>query len=61
MGTDWKDLTYKALNTFWQAAAVVFVFGDASTMKTTVMAAVAAGLAAVKTFVSEYLRSRVAS
>lgn len=56
---DWKDAAWKAANTFWQSFAVVFVASDWATAKTTFVAAVAAGLSAVKTFVSEYIKTRV--
>ncbi len=58
-----KDLLWRAANTFWQTFAAVFVlpasFADFSAWESTLVAAAAAGLSAVKTFVSEYLKSKV--
>ena len=57
-----KDLLVKAFNTFWQAFAVVFVLPinalDLSAWETTLAAAAAAGLSAVKTFVAGLLANR---
>ena len=59
---DVKDLLYRAFNTFWQAFAVVFVLPlnalDLSAWETALAAAAAAGLSAVKTFVSGLLVNR---
>ncbi len=52
------DLLWKAANTFWQTFAAVFVVTDFSSAKQVGLAAFAAGLSAVKTFVSEYLRTK---
>ena len=61
--TRWEDLLWKAANTFWQAFAVVFVLPldalDLSAWETTVAAAAAAGLSAVKTFISELIQDRM--
>ncbi len=50
-----SDLIRRAAGTFWQAFAIVFVFPldalDLSAWETTLTAAGAAGLSAVKTFV----------
>ena len=55
-----KDLAVKALNTFWQAFAVVFVLPldvlDVGAWETTIVAAAAAGLSALKTFVAGVVR-----
>ncbi len=55
----WRNLIGRALNTFWQAFTVVFVLPldalDLSAWETTVAAGAAAGLSAVKTFVSGVL------
>ena len=55
----WRNLIGRALNTFWQAFTVVFVLPldalDLSAWETTVAAAAAAGLSAVKTFVGGLL------
>ena len=56
---DWNDAAFKAVNTFWEAFAVVFVASDWTTMKVSAVAGVAAGLAAVKTFVSEFVKARI--
>ncbi len=56
---DWRDLLFRAANTFWQAFTVVFVLPldalDLSAWETTVAAAAAAGLSALKTFVGGLL------
>ena len=57
--TDWRDALWKAANTFWQAFSVVFVASDWATAKTTAVAGVAAGLAALKTFIAEYIKARL--
>ncbi len=58
-----KDLLWRAANTFWQAFTAVFVlpaaFADFSAWESAVVAGAAAGLSAVKTFVSEYIRTKV--
>ena len=58
-----RDLLWRAANTFWQAFAAVFVlpaaFTDFSAWESMIVAAAAAGLSAVKTFVGEYLRTKV--
>jgi len=63
MGTDWKDLAWKTANTFWQAFAAVFVlpaaFADFSAWESLIVASAAAGLAAVKTFVSEFIQTKL--
>jgi len=63
MNTDWQDLLWKTANTFWQAFAAVFVlpaaFADFSAWESVIVGAAAAGLAAVKTFISEFIRSKV--
>ena len=55
-----KDLAVKALNTFWQAFAVVFVLPldvlNVSAWETTIVAGTAAGLSALKTFVLGVVR-----
>ncbi len=53
------DLAWRAANTFWQTFAAVFVFTDFSSVKQVGLAAFAAGLSAVKTFVGDYLRNKV--
>ena len=58
-----QGLLWKAAHTFWQSFAAVFVlpaaFTDFSAWESVIVAAVAAGLSAVKTFVGEYLRARI--
>ena len=58
-----KDLLWRAANTFWQAFIAVFVlpvsFVDWSMWESVGVAAAAAGLSAVKTFVSEWIRTKV--
>ncbi len=57
------DLLWKAANTFWQAFSVVFVlplsFVDWSAWESVIVAAAAAGLSAVKTFVGEVIRAKI--
>lgn len=59
---DWQQLTIKALNTFWQAFIAVLVVPadpfDGAAWGAVAMAAIAAGLSAVKTFISDLLRSQ---
>ncbi len=59
MSEYWRNLVGRALNTFWQAFTAVFVLPldalDLSAWETTLAAAAAAGLSAVKTFVTELL------
>lgn len=53
-----KDLVVRALYTFVQAALAAFVVSGGKLDKTTAIAALAAGISAVKTFVVEYLKAR---
>ncbi len=61
--TKYQDLAVKALNTFWQAFAVVFVLPldvlNVSAWETTIVAAAAAGLSALKTFVAGVISARL--
>ena len=56
---NWKDLLWRAAHTFYQSFAVVFVmpadFADFSAWESTIVAAVAAGVSAVKTFIAGQL------
>ena len=57
------DLAWKAANTFWQAFGAVFVlpaaFADFSAWESVLVGAAAAGLSAVKTFIGEYIRTKI--
>jgi hypothetical protein len=59
---DYRDLAFRALHTFWQTFAVLFVMPDnvwdAGAWQSVAAAAIAAGLSAVKTFISDWLRSQ---
>ena len=59
----YKDLVLRAVNTFWQAFAVVFVLPldvlDVGAWEATTVAAAAAGLSALKTFVAGVIRDRL--
>lgn len=51
----WKDLVLRAAWTFAQAAVAVLLVADQPLSKVAIVAALAAGLSAVKTFVRETL------
>lgn len=51
----WRDLIGRAAWTFVQAAAAVLLVSDQPFGKAAIVAAVAAGISAVKTFVRETL------
>lgn len=55
MKVNWKDLIGRAAWTFAQAAVAVLLVSDTPFSKAAVVAALAAGLSAVKTFVKETL------
>ncbi len=54
------DLLWRSFNTFWEAFSVVMVVSDWPTLKVTGVAAMAAGVAAVRVFISAYIKERVA-
>ena len=62
---NWRNLLFKAANTAWQAFAVVFIlpddWWDLGAWESMAIAALAAGLSGLKTFVSEWLKSQLSS
>ena len=63
MSDDFKDLVWRAFNTFWQAFTTAFLIPDSwwdlGAWQAIGFAAVAAGLSAVKTFVSGLIANHV--